>query len=481
MINNPYDKVIKFALKNKEEAETFFRNFLPTHIVEKLDFNTLELDDCSYIDENLQENYADVTYDIIWNNKTPIKISLLLEHKSYKVTYPHFQKLRYMLNIWEYQLAQNEKLRPVIPIVLYHDKAEWKVRPMYDYFEGLDEELRRFIPHFDYLLVNLEDYSDEEIMQIKQGFLMTTLLLFKHKKDRKYLEKHYREVFLFLKTDLNPTVKTQYTNALFVFMEAVYGLIKEDFVSLGHRLSDVKKNTNMEKFLVLNDEMAVDLLGKFKDREQAIGEAKGQAKGEAIGELKSAITIISNFIQNFPTWSDEQIAEGLGKPLNLIKEIRTELEAGRDPKTTLNPQPKAALGDKALTDIALVDTPLTDIETEELLKEYVRILTKKFPRWSDKKIASLLEQKKELVQHIRESLPPPVRGFAGVENSIEKRIDKIINAHRALPISKTFVKQLFQQYPNWPIYTISELAVVTDSFVEEIKKELEQNNETKED
>ena len=68
-----------------------------------------------------------------------------------------------MLNIWKTQIKQGKGLTPIIPIIVYHGKDRWKYKPFKAYFKELDDFLSGYTPNFDYIKVDLSDYSDEEI------------------------------------------------------------------------------------------------------------------------------------------------------------------------------------------------------------------------------------------------------------------------------------------------------------------------------
>ncbi|MEZ4828082.1 MAG: Rpn family recombination-promoting nuclease/putative transposase [Bacteroidia bacterium] len=42
--------------------------------------------------------------------------------KSYPVDFPHLQILRYMLEIWDRQVREQQPLSLIIPILVYHGK-----------------------------------------------------------------------------------------------------------------------------------------------------------------------------------------------------------------------------------------------------------------------------------------------------------------------------------------------------------------------
>jgi predicted transposase/invertase (TIGR01784 family) len=115
------------------------------NLVKHIDLDSLVLENTSFVTAGLEEYFSDLVWQAKYK-KTDIKISFLFEHKSYVVSHPHIQLLRYILEHLDTQIKANEPLTVVIPIVIYHGDKEWKVRSFSDYFEGIDEQLQIFIP-----------------------------------------------------------------------------------------------------------------------------------------------------------------------------------------------------------------------------------------------------------------------------------------------------------------------------------------------
>ena len=162
-IQNPHDKFFKEVFSDKETAEDFLKHVVPEEIVKGLDFATLASDKTSYIDEELKEYYSDVVYRCKYKGSVSIQIVLIFEHKSYVPDYPHLQLFKYLLKIWETTLKQEKKLVAVLPLIFYHGKDKWEVRPFCDYFAGIDEPLKAYIPELNYLLTDLSCYTDDEL------------------------------------------------------------------------------------------------------------------------------------------------------------------------------------------------------------------------------------------------------------------------------------------------------------------------------
>ena len=162
-----------------EKVKSFLQGALPQAITSKLDMNSLEIDLNTYVDQQLQEYFADVIYTCSYRTGSAVQLAFLFEHKSYVPQRPHLQLLRYMLNIWEQRIKEGLPLFPIIPMIIYHGKETWKMKSVEEYFEGeIGQELRNFIPSFDYLLTNLKEDSQANIrtrfqeLSLQMGFLL---------------------------------------------------------------------------------------------------------------------------------------------------------------------------------------------------------------------------------------------------------------------------------------------------------------------
>ncbi len=104
-------------------------------------------------------------HDRLFKKVTKVKISVLYEHKSYKPDNEYLQLLRYMLSIWEFQTTNKEELSIVIPVIFYHGKGKWKHKSFFDHLNCTDKGLQKFIPDFSYILTDLREYSDSQLIE----------------------------------------------------------------------------------------------------------------------------------------------------------------------------------------------------------------------------------------------------------------------------------------------------------------------------
>ena len=195
-IINPHDKFFKETFSIRENVIDFLQGIFSEEILKGLDLSTLTLDNNSYIDEELKEHFTDIVYTCYCKDKE-LRIALLFEHKSYAASCPYLQLMKYLLKIWETNIKQTERLMPVIPVILYHGKEEWKARRFREYFEGIDEVFFRFIPEFEYLLTDLSCYSNEEIKEkaFRRVSLQIAMLLMRNIFDEKGLEDKLKGFF----------------------------------------------------------------------------------------------------------------------------------------------------------------------------------------------------------------------------------------------------------------------------------------------
>ena len=191
-----HDIFFKHTFSIKENAVDFASHVLPAEINAKLDYSTICLENTSYVDKELSEHFSDIVYSCSYE-QSKIKIALLFEHKSSPDNNLPYQLNRYMIKIWEYNIKQKEAFVPVIPIVLYHGKENWKPGRLKSCFKNLPEEIAPFIPDFKYIFVDLSHYTDEEIADriFTQASLKISLLILKNIFHTEKLEKELRNFF----------------------------------------------------------------------------------------------------------------------------------------------------------------------------------------------------------------------------------------------------------------------------------------------
>ncbi len=238
-LNNPHDKIFKQIEKDPMIARDLIQGLCPKNVVALLDLSTLKNDVNSYIDETLKEYYSDLAFDCESSVAGIVKVSILLEHKSYKPENEFLQLLRYMLNIWEFQSKNKEPLKPVIPIILYHGEKEWKTGRFKGKFPDLGPVLKRFLPDFSYIMADLSTYTEEQLQN--QIFLNSAnrllTLLFKHFNDQDYLEDKAGELFTLIKDYINDSGKDIFISLFLYYTRIADG----DAEQIAKKIEEISK------------------------------------------------------------------------------------------------------------------------------------------------------------------------------------------------------------------------------------------------
>ena len=235
-VDNPHDRFFKETFSRLDILTDFLRVYLPEPILSGLDLNSLERETDSYTDDQLAEHFADLVFSAQFGEQ-PIRIALLLEHKSYTEEYPHFQLNRYLLNFWEQQLKQKQPLTPVLPIVVYHGKRRWKKRTLPDYFGTVPGPLLSFLPGFDYVLVDLSAIS-QRLPEFSTDYARVTGLLLQHsRQQRKFISlfDDLSDIFRRMATD---AAGERFMETAFIYTYWTTDLTKVELIAIFRKISN---------------------------------------------------------------------------------------------------------------------------------------------------------------------------------------------------------------------------------------------------
>ncbi len=162
-VQNPHDRFFRESFGRIEIAQNYLEEYLPSDVLNVLDLTDLQLQDGSFIDEEMQEHQTDLLYRTSLTNGDVAHFYFLFEHKSYPEPLIAMQLLRYMVRFWERQLKEDEVLTAVIPIVIYHGERVWRVSTEFLSLIDVPDAIRPFLPNFQYHLSDFSHLSDETI------------------------------------------------------------------------------------------------------------------------------------------------------------------------------------------------------------------------------------------------------------------------------------------------------------------------------
>ena len=259
LLTKAQDKFFKAVFSRKEIVTELFEKTLSDDILPSLDLEKLELVSGSFVDGKLKEHFADLVYRCPLTDKGVVQIVLLLEHKSYQETFPHFQLLQYFLGLWNQNVKQQEKPVFIIPIVFYHGKTTWHYQRMQDYFEEIPTPLLRYLPMFDYDLIDLSAMKDHQIEEFKNGFLAVSTFLLKHRHQQNYI-KVLETQFVSLMKRVENQEDEELSESIFVYIQATNDLPQSELFNIFGKISNQTKDKAMSTLQRAQEEAVTDLI-----------------------------------------------------------------------------------------------------------------------------------------------------------------------------------------------------------------------------
>lgn len=287
-IQNPHDKFFKEMLGNVETAKDFIANYLPQQLLQVMDIDTLEPQKDTFINKELKENFSDLLYKVDICNQEGY-LYLLLEHKSYVDKGIAFQLLKYMIEIWEAKRdkEQEKQLPIVIPLVIYHGRSAWTIPTSLSEllmgYDTLPEDIKGYVPNFEYELFNLSQFSDEEIKGNARTKIAVRLFRDMSTKTGKPLLWSFIQAthYLYELNDQQTALGVMKTMMHYLFSTAK-DITQKDVEEMIHQI-EMSHIDGGELAMTLADMWREE--GMQKGIEQGI--EKGIEKGMAIGETKA--------------------------------------------------------------------------------------------------------------------------------------------------------------------------------------------------
>ncbi len=276
--NHVHDRFFKQIFSHVSNTRDFVQLSFPPDMVQKMDLTSLSLDEKSYITAQVDESFSDLVYSCNYKVKKLIKICLLFEHKSRQSPTDVFQILSYMTNAYMQAIKQKKRQEIVIPIVFYHGQKPWKKKAFHKYFGETDAILRKFIPAFDYILIDLSQFTDTQIEEIYQqkDILRTSLYLFKYIQNRQEIINKIEKIFNFAESLFEDNENENQLKSIYIYL--FNNLNEEEAMTT---ITKLKKTTVRKSKGFVSYADTLIMRGREKGMEE------GMEKGETIKSLKT--------------------------------------------------------------------------------------------------------------------------------------------------------------------------------------------------
>ncbi len=171
-MTNEHDAGYKNLFSCPELVRDLILGFIPDEWLHSLDYNTLEKISGSYV----TDDYRYREDDVVWRVKVGgeyVYLYLLIEFQGSVDLYMAVRMMVYVGLLYQDLIKRgdvmaNKQLPPVLPIVFYHGDAQWTAaRDIAQLIPKTPGLVSGYIPQMEYLLIDSNDYPDEELAELK--------------------------------------------------------------------------------------------------------------------------------------------------------------------------------------------------------------------------------------------------------------------------------------------------------------------------
>lgn len=175
-IHHIHDGFFKVAMINLKVAKDLLKAHLPDKLVKRIDWDTVQITNKSYVDENLRQIFSDVVYKCTIDGQAAY-LFLLVEQQTMPYFLLPFKVLEYNVMICREHIRQGHKELPLIAnLVLYSGKKTPYPYSLdvYDCFQKAD--MAREMMFKPLQLVDLGQESEEELATHGEADMLELLL-----------------------------------------------------------------------------------------------------------------------------------------------------------------------------------------------------------------------------------------------------------------------------------------------------------------
>jgi len=339
--DKPHDAVFKAFFSDARIARNYLLHYTPESVHTGIDFTHFRKSDTAYVSGRFGIAFSDVVYDTRLAGGGPARLLFLFEHKSALPRHPvYLQLLDYLLQIWEDDLKNARSLSFIIPIVVYHGSVGWEQRPFWEYFPGMPENWRPFVPHFDYLLTDLSRIPLQAIRDKRESeYLRNLFLALKFAGRLEQIRQHWTEILSFRTASPNADRERILLQTLTLYLVNLHDMKPTEVQTLSETLPEAERDWIDEIPAIFGKKWKREGLREGRAEGRAIGitegrvegraegRVEGRAEGRAEGKKEQQREFTIRTLRAFPEWSDEQVAGFVGVTLEFVRQLREELKA----------------------------------------------------------------------------------------------------------------------------------------------------------
>lgn len=282
-IKDTNDTGYKYILYCKKVFIELLKSFVKEGWVNQIDESNIMNVDKSYIADDFKTKESDLVYKVSFKDSEVIFYVLIELQSSVDFKMP-YRLLSYMMGIWNdivkdagsSSRKKDFKLPAIIPIVLYNGISNWTACKSYKEMILEHEDFGEYMVDFKYILIDVNRYSDDELLKLS-NLIGSVFLLDKKVKNKETIISKVEKLLGVVKS-LNLEEKELFSN----WVSNIIGsrISKEERNKL---VKSLKESEGME--MVYNLQRTMD---KEFDRIWKDGAYQGKLEGKLEGKLDTA-------------------------------------------------------------------------------------------------------------------------------------------------------------------------------------------------
>ena len=277
------DRGTLWLLEDPASLQEFIR-ILDASLAEELDFTQAQRINRSFIAADLQKLESDLVYRVPYRaGESAVLVYVLLEQQTQPDDLMPLRLLSYCGELWAGQVrewkesrqpAQSRRLSPVIPIVFYTGRERWDEEIALANLMDLPAPLRRFVPSWETLFLNLQQAPPEMLTQFSSAVGWALRALQAERVPLPELERILKEAMAGLE-GLSADQAGQWKRCAWFLIQLVYH--RRSSSEAPGLMSLVRTEAKRSKFHDAQEEVAMQSYAEYLNE---IGEARGEARGE---------------------------------------------------------------------------------------------------------------------------------------------------------------------------------------------------------
>ena len=288
------DRGTLWLLEDPACLQEFIR-ILDASLAEALDFTQARRINRSFIAADLQKLEGDLIYRVPYrSSENAVLVYVLLEQQTRPDPLMPLRLYSYCGELWTAQVreweaakppAENRRLHPVIPIVFYTGREPWEQEIALANLMELPDPLRRFVPAWETLFLNLQQTPPAMLTQFSSAVGWALRTLQAERAPLVELERVLKEAMIGME-GLSAEQFGQWKRCAWFLIQFVYH--RRSRSEAPGLMEMVRAQANRSKFHDAREEAAMQSYAEYLNE---LGEARGEARGEIKGERRMVVQV----------------------------------------------------------------------------------------------------------------------------------------------------------------------------------------------